>query len=71
MKTLEFYGGSGLEQFKQDGIFEVKTEKKVKKFTQLSKAKTYYDGLLCDKCLWSLNGIPELIIGHHYIEKQQ
>ena len=68
MKTLEYYGGCGVEYIKEFGEFEVKTDKKIKKFTQLSKAKTYYDGLLCDKFLWKSNGMPELIIGHHYID---
>lgn len=68
METLEFYGGCGVEHMKELGEFEVKTDKKTKKFTQLSKAKKYYDGLLCDKFLWKSNGIPELIFGHYYID---
>ncbi len=61
---LKHYGGNGYDGVKEDGVFEVKTDRRGKLFSSLSDARQYYDRLNEGKALWDLTRIPELLEAH-------
>ena len=63
MGKLKYYGGNGYDYAKENGIFEVRA-KDTKTFTELLKAREYYDSLNEDKAIWDLTNIPELLECH-------
>lgn len=65
MKKLKYYGGNGFEGIEDNGDFEVRQGEEIKtRFDSLQKAKEFYESLNCDKAIWDLTHIPELIECH-------
>ena len=58
-KGISFTGG-GYSKKNNEGIFEVKGEKK-QTFNSFAVAKKHYDSLPLPKSFWDVSGIPELI----------
>ena len=67
MKKLEYYGGQGFGYSKEDGHFEVKSNRGLKVFNKLSEAKSYYESLRCEKSIWEHTPAPELLECHTFI----
>ena len=65
MKKLKYYGGQGYDYSNEIGKFVVKANE-TKQFTNLSKAKEYYESLNEEKAIWDISTIPELLEGHTF-----
>jgi len=68
MKKLKFYGGQGYGYSNEIGkfeVFEVKANER-KQFTNLSKAKEYYESLNEEKAIWDITTIAELLECHTF-----
>ena len=69
-KKLVYYGGSGTEWFDEVGEYEVKYdefgEKKERTFFSLKEAVSFFDSLSCEKALWDVGGMPELLDAYIY-----
>ena len=65
MKKLKFYGGQGYGYSNEIGKFEVKANE-TKQFTNLSKAKEYYESLNEEKAIWDITTIAELLECHTF-----
>lgn len=60
-KKLISYGGNGYGYSNEDGQFEVKHKGSTKKFTKLSEAISFYEGLDEESAIWDMTGMPELL----------
>ena len=64
---LEFVSGQGYDYSKKVGKFEVNASE-IRQFTELSKAREYYDSLHEYKAIWDITtGIAELLESHKLI----
>lgn len=58
---LKYYGGSGFSYSNKNGKYEVRYKELVKKFTDLEKAKKFFDSLDEEKAIWDVSGLSELL----------
>lgn len=69
-KELVYYGGSGTEYSDEIGEYEVKYEEfgeeKENLFSNLKDAVSFFESLNCEKALWDVSGMPELLDAYFY-----
>jgi hypothetical protein len=65
MKQLKFINGIGYKHQKEVGLYEVRTEKRVKTFTSLLKARKYYNDLMVIKTIWNVKTQPNELLEYH------
>ena len=69
MSKLQYYGGDGYYGVPLHGKFEVVTDSKIYKFSNLEKAKLFYDGLAEGKAFWFFyNAGAELLEAHYIVD---
>lgn len=59
-RKLVEYGGDGFCGQRENGQYKVVFGEESKVFGKLSEAKKFYDGLKCEKAIWSVNGLELL-----------
>jgi hypothetical protein len=62
---LEHYAGQGYDQINPNSIFEVKCAF-TRTFTNIEKARRYYDALLEEKAMWQIYPVAELLEAHRF-----
>jgi hypothetical protein len=69
MTKLISQTGLGFGYSKEKGQFEVKYEKTIKSFSELSKAIEFYQSLEIPSAIWDVTSMPELLDSKDFVKE--